>query len=171
MSPSALLYAPTRPARPAVLPVIAYQCEVVAHDLAGAREVLLGHYRARSPRLAARWLWSEAERLARLLAPLPSVPCLRNAPLFAVDPDCSRPDDELLAWTRDDRRFEQALRTLAACNPYAFAVTDYDAQYAFCAYPLRVRMAPKFPVSAGCSSPSPAEAGRQRRRGARHAAR
>ncbi|MBT2397226.1 hypothetical protein [Streptomyces sp. ISL-100] len=171
MSAPALLYAPPGPTRPPVRSVIAYRCETTAHDLTGACEVILSTYRATSPRLAARWLRSQAGHLAQLLSPRPAAPSFRDAPLFTVGPDCPRPDLDLFAWAENDKGFEQALRILAAGAPYTLAVSDYDARYAICAYPLYVRRGLQFPASAGCSSPSPAEVGRHRRRAAQHAAR
>ncbi|MFD7106077.1 hypothetical protein [Streptomyces celluloflavus] len=163
--PSPSAHAPTRHR-------VAYRCEATARNLSGHREVLLATYRAATPRLAARWLRAEAQRLARLLAPEPSAPCLRGAPLVPTAAHAPRPDYYLLVWAGDDNQYDHALRILCAGNAYVLAVTDYDARYSVRVYPLPVQRAPQTPAPAGCFPCAPAGAGRHptRRRG-RHAVR
>ncbi|WP_244321080.1 hypothetical protein [Streptomyces melanosporofaciens] len=63
------------------------------------------------------------------------------------------------------------MSTLAAAKPYRISVTDYDARYNLLAAPLPTPpKPPQSPAPAGCQ-PTPARAGRRRRKPARHAAR
>ncbi len=144
---------------------IAYRCEATAHDLRGAREVLLATYRGRSPRLAARWLRSEAHRLARLLSPPAEAAYLQDAPLTTAGPNTPRPDVELSLWASNDQAYEYALRTLAAGRAFSFTVTDYDARYSLRVYPLLTRRPsfPQAPFPAGGPPRTPAGKGRHRR--------
>ncbi|MEV6329611.1 hypothetical protein [Streptomyces sp. NPDC051909] len=105
---------------------------------------------------------TEAQHLARLLAPDPSAPYLCSAPLAPADPVGPRPDDELLAWARDDAQYEHALHALASGEVYTLTVTDYDAVYSVRAYPLRACSPSLLPAPAGRRSYAPARAGRHR---------
>ncbi|WP_229899599.1 hypothetical protein [Streptomyces capoamus] len=127
--------------------------------MSGSREVILAYYRASSPRLAARWMRAEAQRLARLLAPAPTAPHFRSVLLVATGPTCPRPDDELLAWAGSDERYEHALRTLQAGKDYLLSVADYDAQYAVRVYVLPTQS----PAPAGRRTHAPAGTGRHRK--------
>ncbi|UUN29415.1 hypothetical protein [Streptomyces sp. FIT100] len=164
MSAGVLTYRPPVPARPLRHAAVAFRCEVTAYDLSGSREVILAYYRAASPRLAARWMRAEAQRLARLLAPEPNTPHLESVLLVAAGPDCPRPDDDLLAWASSDERYEHALRVLASGHTYLLNVTDYDARYSVRTYALPTRSRPlQSPAPAGCSPYAPAGAGRHRK--------
>ncbi|MFJ9869044.1 hypothetical protein [Streptomyces sp. NPDC101165] len=137
---------------------------MTGHDLTGSREVILAYYRATSPRLAARWMRAEAQRLARLLTPEPAAPYLGSFLLVATGPTCPRPDADLLAWASNDERYEHTLRVLSAGNTYLLNVTDYDARYSVRAYALPTRSrASQNPASAGRRPYAPAEAGRHRK--------
>ncbi|WP_240509899.1 hypothetical protein [Streptomyces malaysiense] len=125
--------------RTSVRSPIAFRCEATARDLGGSREVLLATYRGRSPRLAARWLRTEALHLSRLLSPDPGAMFLGDAPLTVAGPEAPRPDAELRAWAGGDQAYEYALRALAAGHAFMFAVTDHDARYSLQVYPLLAR--------------------------------
>jgi hypothetical protein len=114
----------------------AFRCEVIAQDLTGSREVMLAHYRAASPRLAARWMRAEAQRLARLLAPDPSAPHWQAAPLVTTNLPCLRPDNSLHAWANNGERYDYVLWALGSGNTYLLNVTDHDARYSVRAYAL-----------------------------------
>ncbi|WP_406013063.1 hypothetical protein OG520_11005 [Streptomyces sp. NBC_00984] len=137
---------------------------MTAHDLSGSREVVLAFYRAASPRLAARWMRAEAQRLARLLAPEPTAPYLGSVLLVAAGPACARPDADLLAWASSNERYEHALRVLSSGNTYLLNVTDYDAQYSVRAYALPTRSRPlQSPTPAGSRQCAPAGVGLHRK--------
>ncbi|SDL43624.1 hypothetical protein [Streptomyces indicus] len=143
-----------------------YRCEAVAHDLTGNREVILDTYRAATPRLAARWARQAARRYACLLAPAPTAPYLRSAPLVEAEPDGPRPDAALHAWADSAEQYEHALHTLAAGRAYAITATDYDARYALCVYPLPVRRPSPTPPPARSARARPyAGVGRHRKPG------
>lgn len=159
-----MTYRTPTPARPLRHAAVAFRCEVTAYDLSGSREVTLAHYRAASPRLAARWMRAEAQRLARLLAPVPTTPHFRSSLLVAAGPTCPRPDDDLLAWARSDEQYEHALRVLGSGNTYLLNVTDYDARYSVRAYALPNRGGSLQPsASAGRCLHVPTGAGRHRK--------
>lgn len=144
-------------------PPHAYRCEVVAEGLAdNRREITLTTYRAATPRLAARWARSTARRYARLLSPGPAEPYLGGAPVTDAGPGCPRPDDDLRAWSDSDERYDDTMRTLAGGHPFQLVVTDYDARYALCVYPLPVRRPVPSPVPAESARPY-AGAGRHRK--------
>lgn len=165
LAPPASAHAPAR------LP-LAFHCVSTAHDLSGAREVILATYRAPTPRLAARWMQVEAQRLARLLDPRPGALYFGWAPLVPTGPTCPHPHAYLHAWAQEPGQYEQALLTLAAAEPYRISVTDYDARYNLLAAPLLMPpKPPQSPAPAGCQPVPPARAGRRRRKPARHAAR
>lgn len=149
--------------RPIVCPAVAFRCEVTAHDLTGSREVVLAHYRAASPRLAARWVRAQSQRLARLLAPEPNAPHLRTVPLVCTGPTCPRPDDDLITWASNDEWYEHAIRVCGAGNDYLLTVTDYDARYSLRVYALPTRRPPQTPAPAGRRTHAPAGAGRHKR--------
>ncbi|WP_432036985.1 hypothetical protein [Streptomyces cucumeris] len=165
MSAAVGTYRPPIPVRALRHTAVAFRCEVTAHDLSGSREVILAYYRAASPRLAARWMRAEAQRLARLLAPEPTAPHLQSVLLVAAGPDCPQPADDLLAWASSDERYEHALRVLAAGNTYLLNVTDRDAQYSVRACALPTRRSPRSPAPApaGRRPHAPAGAGRHRK--------
>ncbi|MGW7431879.1 hypothetical protein ACWGIN_20310 [Streptomyces sp. NPDC054861] len=164
MTAGVMTHRPPAPPRPYAHAAVAFRCEVTAHDLSGSREVILAHYRADSPRLAARWVRGQAQRLARLLAPPPGAPYLQAAPLVATGPTCPRPDEDLLAWASSDERYEHALRVLGAGNTYLLNVTDYDARYSVRVYALPTRSRPsQSPAPAGRRPYAPAGAGRHRK--------
>ncbi|WP_411146423.1 hypothetical protein [Streptomyces sp. x-80] len=146
-------------------PALAFRCETTATALGrGARSVILATYRAGTPRLAARWLWSQAEHLADLLDPTPAAPQIQDAPLLLVAAAAPHPAGDLRAWARDATEYERSLRALAAGDAFLLSVIDYDARYSITAYPLPAdRRSPQTPAPAGCQSPSPAGAGRHRR--------
>lgn len=173
MSTAVLTLAPPASAHtPASLP-LTFQCASTAHDLSGAREVILTTYRAPTPRLAARWMQAEALHLARLLDPHPGAPYLGRASVVPTGPTCPRPHTYLYAWAQEPSQYEQALLTLAAAEPYRISVTDYDARYNLLAAPLLMPLQPpppQSPAPAGCQ-PTPVRAGRRRRKPARHATR
>ncbi|MFD7407777.1 hypothetical protein ACFV7R_35120 [Streptomyces sp. NPDC059866] len=137
--------------------LIGYRCEAVAIPLDNPRrEIILGAYNARSPRLAARWLRQEAQCLARRLDADPRAPWLYAAPLILGGD--MRPADFLRAWAGDANRYANAIAKLAARVPYQLTVTDHDARYALIVAPALIRRAPQFPPPAGCF-PSPAGGG------------
>lgn len=151
------------PSRPCVLrSAAAFGCEVNARGLSGSHEVTIAYHRAASPRLAARWMRAEAQRLARLLAPDPSAPHLRSVSLVPADPVGPRPAGELLAWADDDERYEHALHVLASGDVFTLDVTDYDAVYSVRAYPLRASRPSQPPAPVGRRAYAPAGAGRHR---------
>ncbi|GAA1666560.1 hypothetical protein GCM10009680_02650 [Streptomyces yatensis] len=171
MSTAVLTLVPPGSAHTSARLPLAFHCAATAHDLSGAREVVLATYRAPTPRLAVRWMQAEALRLARLLDPHPGEPYLGRAPVVPTGPMCPRPHAYLYAWAREPGRYEQALFTLAAAESYRVSVADYDARYNLLAAPLLIPPMPPPPHSpAGCQ-PSSARAGRRRRKPARHAAR
>lgn len=171
MSATVLTLAPPGSAHTSARLSLAFHCSATAHGLSGTREVIFATYRAPTPRLAARWMQAEALRLARLFAPHPGEPYLGRAPVVPTGPTCPRPHACLYAWAQEPGQYEQALFTLAAAEPYRVSVTDYDARYNLLAAPLLMPpRPPQSPAPAGCQ-PSPARAGRRRRKPARHAAR
>ncbi|MFI1354918.1 hypothetical protein ACH4TV_15315 [Streptomyces sp. NPDC020898] len=76
---------------------------------------------------------------------------LHDAPHILAGPEIPRPDAELRAWADSDRAYEQALRALAVGHVIVFTVTDYDARYSLCVYPLpsRRRASRSIPPSPG----------------------
>lgn len=171
MSTAVLTLAPPGSAHTSARLPLAFHCAATAHDLSGTREVILATYRAPTPRLAARWMQAEALHLARLLDPHPGEPYLGRAPVLPTGPTCPRPHAYLYAWAQEPSQYEQALSTLATAESYRISVTDYDARYNLLAAPLLMPpQPPRSPAPAGCQ-PSPARAGRRRRKPARHAAR
>ncbi|MER6527647.1 hypothetical protein [Streptomyces sp. NPDC001508] len=154
-----MTYRPSVPAPPVKQAAIALRCEVTAYALSGSREIVLAHYRATSPRLAARWMRAEAQRLARLLAPEPTTPRLGSMLLVAAGPACPRPDADLLAWAASDARYEHVLGVLRAGNTYTLDVTDYDARYSVRAYALPTHRPSQSPAPTGCRTYVPAGAG------------
>ncbi|WP_432160791.1 hypothetical protein [Streptomyces sp. NRRL F-5630] len=142
----------------------AYRCELVAKGLADHREITLAIYRAPTPRLAARWARSTARRYARLLDPVPAEPYLGGAPVAEFGRGCPRPHDDLRTWSESAERYDDTLRALSAGLPFQFVVTDYDARYALCVYPLPVRSPAPPPVPARSARARPyAGAGRHRK--------
>ncbi|MFD7102873.1 hypothetical protein [Streptomyces celluloflavus] len=157
LAPPATMRTPTQT-------TLAYRCETTATALFSTREILLAAYRATTPRLAARWLRAEADRLAGLLDPDPTTPALRNAPLFRTTSAVPRPADGLRAWARDADAYARTQCALAAGDAFLLTVTDYDARYAITASPLPTsHPIQKNPAPAGCHSPPLAGAGRHRR--------
>ncbi|WP_411144723.1 hypothetical protein [Streptomyces sp. x-80] len=156
-----LSFAPPATTRTTTQPALAYRCETTATALDSTREVVLATYRASTPRLAVRWLWSQAEHLADLLDPNPAA--LQDAPLLLVAAAAPHPGDDLRAWARDTTEYERSLRALAAGDAFLLAVTDYDARYSITAHPLPMGHPSQNPAPVGCHSPSPAGAGRHRR--------
>ncbi|MGW8876404.1 hypothetical protein [Streptomyces mirabilis] len=145
-------YTPTAPRS------IGYRCEALATPLDGKRAVVLAAHNVRSPRLAARWLQGQAERLARHLDPDPFAPWLHAAPLVLTGD--TRAADVLRTWVRDPVKYADAIQKLAARVSYNLTVTDSDARYSLIAAPVPIRRPPQFPPPAGCL-PSPAGAGCQ----------
>ncbi|WP_206306830.1 hypothetical protein [Streptomyces sp. F001] len=136
---------------------IGYRCEAVATPLDNPRrEIILGTYHARSPRLAARWLRREARCLARRLDPDPRAPWLYAAPLVPIGNP--RSADFLRAWASDAHRYANAIAKLAARVPYQLTVTDHDARYALIVAPAPIRRPAQFPPCAG-HFPSPTGGG------------
>lgn len=136
--------------------LVGYRCEALATPLNDRRAVALAAHHARSPRLAARWLRGQAERLARHLDPDPFAPWLHAAPLVLTGD--TRAADVLRTWVRDPIKYADAIQKLAARISYHLTVTDSDARYSLSAAPVPVRRLPQFPPPTGCF-PSPAETG------------
>ena len=148
----AISYTPTAPH------LVGYRCEALATPLDDKRAVVLAVHNARSPRLAARWLQGQAERLARRLDLDPFAPWLHDAPVVLTGDTHSA--DVLRTWVRDPAKYADAIQKLAAHVSYHLTVTDSDARYSLIAAPVPVRRPPQFPPPAGCI-PSPAGAGRR----------
>ncbi|CAM3943105.1 hypothetical protein ACH4LN_28250 [Streptomyces albus] len=125
---------------------VAFRCEAVASDLRGSREVVLGAYCGRSPRLAARWLNARARKLAHLLDPAPESAHLRDAPLVAVQ-HAPCPQAELRAWAESHRAYEQVMAALAQGRPFLLTVRDYDAEYALRVHPTPGRRPSQVPAA------------------------
>ncbi|WP_190086589.1 hypothetical protein [Streptomyces longisporoflavus] len=151
--------------RPPAHAAVAFRCEVTARGLAGSREVIVAHYRAASPRLAARWIRAQAQHLAGLLAPEATTPYLPPATIAPAGPTCPRPDEDLRMWASNSEWYEHAIRVLSSGNSYLLNVTDYDARYSVRAYALPTSNRPlKTAVPAGCPAHAPAGTGRHRKR-------
>lgn len=148
-----------------LLPTASFACAVVACGRVGWREVVVSACGCGSPRLAVRWLRSEARRLAGLLAPDPGSPFFGGGVLVPGEPGMPRPDIELRAWAGSEARYGSALAELAAGRPFVLSVVDCDAVYALRALPVPVRLAvaSSAPAPARCLSVSRAGAGRHRR--------
>lgn len=163
MSARVLTPAPPASARPLTQTVLAYRCETTATGLTGSREVLLAVHRASTPRLAARWLRVEAERLARRFSLDPQSSTMRDAPLSIVDPTYPRPDDALRAWRHSETEYERAIRVLSAGDAYLISISDYDARYCLNAYPVPARGPSAPPAPAARSRFTLGGSGRHRR--------
>lgn len=137
----AVAYSPTVP-RP-----VGYRCEALATPLDGKRAVVLAAHNARSPRLAARWLQAQAERLARRLDPDPFAPWLHSAPLVLTGD--THAADVLRRWVRDPAKYADAIQKLAARVSYHLTITDSDARYSLIAAPVPVRRPQQFPPLTG----------------------
>jgi hypothetical protein len=118
MTAAVMTHRPLPPPRPLRHAAVAFRCETTATALdGGAREVILATYRATTPRLAARWLWSQAERLADLLDRTPAAPQLQDAPLTtAVLTDLESRLREHVACS-----FRTPVPRPSACGPYSTA--------------------------------------------------
>ncbi|MCZ2524639.1 hypothetical protein [Streptomyces sp. HB2AG] len=133
---------PVAARRAAVLGRDGYWCECAAVPLGPCRAVLLAGYRARSPRLALRWMRVQARRLAARLAPEPGAPWLRGAPLHAAPargPGSSPSPDPvsvLRTWQEDGDEQARALDEVSAGGLYLLPVPDDDVLYTLSARPL-----------------------------------
>jgi len=116
--------------------------------LDGKRTVVLAAYNARSPRLAARWMQGQADRLARRLDPDPFAPWLYAAPLVLTGDTSAA--DVLRTWVREPTKYADVIHKLAARVPYQLTATDSDARYSLIAAPVPIRRVPPFPPPAQC---------------------
>lgn len=113
------------------------ECTLAEPGATGAREWLIAGYAAPSPRLAVRWLSSQAARLADLIDPPPDAPW---APARALRLDVSDapldPATALRAWPADTAEHDQALTAMRDGALYAFTVADMRMRYALSARPI-----------------------------------
>lgn len=156
---------PAAARRAAVLGRDGYWCECAAVPAGPCRAVLLAGYRARSPRLALRWMRVQARRLAARLAPEPGTPWLRGAPLHAAPapgtapnfPGCPAAPDPasvLRTWQGDGDEQARALDEVSAGGLYLLPVPDDDVLYTLSARPLLpVRPFDWTPIDS-CAAPS-----------------
>lgn len=113
------------------------ECVLAEPDDPGAREWLLAGYAAPSPRLAVRWLSSQAPRLADLVDPPLDKQWVPAGVLRVAA--CDSPLDPataLRAWPTDVAEHDQALTAMRDGSLYAFTVTDLGLRYTLSARPI-----------------------------------
>lgn len=124
------------------IPVRAYWCEVLAEgEVYGTRETVpyvLGTFQTISPKLALRWLRSEAELVADRLDPDPEhsawvMPWMRVDP--APVPDCPT---ELRFWTADPEEHQAAREQLKEGAPLSVVIPDSGCRYTLTVWPVTV---------------------------------
>lgn len=118
-----------------------YWCEITVHS--GPYSCLLRGASAGTPRLAVRWLQSQADRLADLMDPQPGSPWVpvsrRGAvPLCYADADARDVPEELRTWSRNTPAHEYAMHALAAGALFRFASGDGSAEISLSARPVPV---------------------------------
>lgn len=99
----------------------------------GSYSCLLRGASAGTPRLAVRWLQTQADRLADLMDPQPWsmwVPMSRQGavPLRSVDYDSRDVPEDLRAWSRDDQAHEFAMGALSAGALFRFVCGDSSTE-------------------------------------------
>lgn len=104
-----------------------YWCEITMH--AGTYSCLLRGASAGTPRLAVRWLQTQADRLADLMDPQPWsmwVPMSPQGttPLREVEADDRDVPEELRAWSNNHRAHEYAMGALSAGAHFRFVTGD-----------------------------------------------
>lgn len=113
------------------------ECTLAEPGAPGAREWLLAGYAAPSPRLAVRWISSQAPRLADLIDPPLDTPWVPTRALRPVALDSPLdPATALRAWPTDVAEHDQALTAMRDGALYAFTVTDLRLRYALSARPI-----------------------------------
>lgn len=123
-------------------PARAYWCEVLAEgEVYGTRETVpfvLGTFQTISPKLALRWLQSEAERIADRLDPDPERSawvkpwmCVGTVPL----PDCPA---ELRVWAETPEEHQAARDQLREGAPLCVVIPDGGCRYTLTIWPVTV---------------------------------
>ncbi|AYV25563.1 hypothetical protein EES41_02305 [Streptomyces sp. ADI95-16] len=137
----------------------AYWCEVLAEgEVYGTRETVpyvLGTFQTISPKLALRWLRSEAERIADRLDPDPA----RSAwvmPWMRVDP-VPVPDTpaELRIWAEHPEEQQEARDQLKEGAPFSVVVPDKGCRFTLSVWPVAVpppESSPTLPADDGQST-------------------
>jgi hypothetical protein len=120
-----------------------YWCDVVAWPGDLSREIYLGGYWAKTPRLAVRWLRGQATRLTNALDPQPGVGwtrhgadgVLRRLPDVLPEgwPD---PSHALRSWEEAEHAHEQTMASLLEERPFYLTTVDDSAYYLLSARPL-----------------------------------
>lgn len=110
-----------------------YWCELTGAPLVGGipgREFVLSVGRVGTPRLAVRWLRSEALRMAAAIDPKPD-----SAWLWDRDTEVCVAGAKLRSWANDWNAQGEAMEYLASGLVYVFTVFDLTSYYALWAKP------------------------------------
>lgn len=108
------------------VPVDGYWCEVVASYPDGRKEWVLGGYRANTPRLAVRWLRSQALRLANALDPIPGFGPFLPEVLHPANPHNPNPGHVFRQWSRDLTVQSRNMNDLVSGRPVLVAAGGPD---------------------------------------------
>ncbi|URN13208.1 hypothetical protein LUW77_21810 [Streptomyces radiopugnans] len=113
-----------------------FWCELSATPPDQSSRIVLGSYRAPTPRLAVRWMRGQAERVARALDPDPGASWLPPGCAHVTSPGTLNPGRVMREWARSPHEEEDALAMLSEGWPYTLAACDETACYALTAGPL-----------------------------------
>lgn len=139
-----------------------YLCEVYALPLNTSPMVVLSTHRTNSPRLAMRWLRTQALRLARALDPVPDAGPFPSAALRPVPEEAvAAAGPRIRQWAQDRTAYETHLRELRTGRLTSLVATDDQALYALTARPIPPRgtTAPRFGEATGAAESIPAASG------------
>jgi hypothetical protein len=123
-----------------------FWCELSATPPDQSSRIVLGSYRAPTPRLAVRWMRGQAERVARALDPDSDASWLPSGCAHMVSPGDSNPGRVMREWARSLHEEEEALAMLREGWPYTLATCDETAFYALTAGPLALPTTTPFRV-------------------------
>ena len=115
---------------------VRFWCELSAAPPDQSSRIVLGRYRAPTPRLAVRWMRGQAERVARALDPDPGASWLTPGCAHVASPGTLNPGRVMREWARSLHEEEEALAALRESQPYTLSACDETACYALTAVPL-----------------------------------
>lgn len=106
-----------------------YLCEAYAQPVDASPLILLGASRVNSPRLAIRWLRTQALRLARALDPVPGTGPFPTAALREVTEGAPGPGVRIRRWAHDQVAYETHLGELRTGRLTSVTAADTQALY------------------------------------------